>query len=250
MDFDYSLAAEQLEKADLEIIKNYYNSWNYEGQINLKFRAIKIFTINEKDRNTIWINLHRSINKRRIYNHTLADAIRILIRKGIIPIRIFHSSTEWLAPNEIDSKNKHPTLISSGFLPFECDTSIDESLENARILVNHLPNSSITFSGNKSFHIWWNDFDVSNYIKNKESDRLWNKRFREKFELIARKKAFEEIKSQTPYELDYRISLDTRRVVPIIGTLNGFVKRKVISILSDDLKNYSTDKFLSISNLS
>lgn len=205
-------------------IQQFYESWQGQQLIDLNFRFIKILARHLKETEPRWYFFHQLVNKRRISNEMLPELLRSIIDEGIYPLRIFASCTEWLAPNEVWRKET-PRIIRSGFVPFENDDNLHASINTACELVSVVKDPVLIYTGNKSIHVW-----VPISISQLSDKELAFADQRELAELNYRYQFFEQIKSQISYNLDKRVSTDTRRVVPIPGSLNAFTGRKVINI--------------------
>lgn len=231
----YMQVARSFPEQNIRVLEEYYQNWEGMKQIDLNFRFVKIFGIDQSSSSGKWINLLNFINKRRVQNHKLNRYILELFDKDFIPLRIFHSTTEWLAPNEVwIQENYHPRIIRSGFMPFENDDSLEVSIQTAREVDQLLENLIFVFSGNKSIHSWY-FFEIEDYISNFTTDNFAYGSDREELERKIRRKIFFKIQNQISHELDKRIAFDSRRIVPMIGTVNGITGRKVIELTKADL---------------
>ena len=227
----YQNISDQLTNADIDIITDYYHDWKGQHEVDLKFRFIRIVARTRDSSKLKWYHLHQLVNKRRILNHKLPLLLNEIIANDIIPLRIFHSCAEWLAPNEVCT-GRNTRIINSGFLPFENDTNLAESIETAKQLTKILNDPLIVYSGNKSIHVWEKfQFKIQNNKELAYSDA------REQKERLEREKRFNEIQATISYKLDRRISTDPRRVVPVIDSINGFTKRKVKSLTPEILND-------------
>ncbi len=232
----YNTKALSLKQSHLEIIKQYYNRWEADNTINLKHRFIKLFVLNKTASKTMWIRLDKYFNKRRIQNRDVGNLIRKLIEENIYPVRIFQSVSEWLDPRAVIQGNKNTRLINSGLLVFENDDSLEESILCAKELDTVLKgNKTFVFSGNISIHVWYHDFVAENYIKVNEEEFIIK---REYYDRVARYNAFVEFKEKINYDIDKRVIIDSRRVVPMINTINALTGRIVTKLESLDI---STD---------
>jgi hypothetical protein len=194
------------------------------------------------DKKFKWLYLNRIVNKRRLnYNH-LKNGLRKLLNSNIIPIRVFHSVSEWLAPHDID-KNPHSMWIkNSGFIPFENDESLEISILTAKLLKDRLDGEKyFVYSGNKSIHVWWDKFNFEDFVELNELEYYSSARKREKSERKARIKAHNIFQSQIPHTLDYRSSTDPRRIVPIINSLNCFTGRITKQLSAKELMSCTAD---------
>ncbi len=238
MSFDYNLGAKQITSDQINLLRQYYINWEGDKTIDLKFRFIKVFGIDRSQNTTRWILLHWFVNRRRISNENLPKLILKLFDMNFIPIRLFQSVGEWLAPNR--HYNLH--MIRSGILPLENDDSLLSSIECARQLLDFLPGLCYyVYSGNKSIHVWWLKFNFEDYFPEEWRKSIWSQQNREKLDRFARKKAFDSIQDKLSFELDKRNAIDTRRVVPIIGTVNAFTGRKVELLNREQLMKMDTD---------
>lgn len=236
----YYEIAEKLSDDYIDLIIKYYRGWKSQQIIDIKYRFIKIFARNINSRSSDWYLLHQLVNKRRIDNNLLPKLINAIIDQGIIPLRVFHSTTEWLAPDEVwENRHHHPRIIRSGFVPFENDDDLATSLKTAIEVSNLLPNCYFVFSGNKSIHSWY-PVDFSESLKDVD---IADAKQRETTERNLRYELFHRIQKQTSYTLDNRISADPRRVVPVIGTLNALTGRSVF-LLPNDLETLSEEDII------
>ena len=85
------------------------------------------------------------------------------------------------------------------------------------------------------------DFNWQNYFKVTEDEVYSKSNKTEKIDRKARKIAFQQIQSIISNPLDYRNAVDTRRVVPIINTINAYTGRIVSKLTYQDLEEL-TDK--------
>ncbi len=226
MPSQYIIKAKKIiDQERIDRIKEFYkNEYRPDATIPLKFRFIKSFMFDENSGLFIWRSLHTLLNKRRFNENKLREDIIKAIDLGFTPIRIFHSVSNWLAPNEIRyTKSQNGRLLNSGLFVLESDKNLKTSIEVAakisQIYSNH--KLYLVFSGNRSIHVWFSDFDFTQIIKN--PTLLDN----EKDDLKARRKFFYKLPTDLPARLDPQTSIDSRRVVPIIGTLNGFTMKRV-----------------------
>ena len=244
MSIDYDSSAKSLPLERIEDIIKYYKAWNGNFEINFKFRFLKAFTLNIETNTTQWIYLHRVINRRRIQNKDVPLIIRNLIDENVIPIRIFYSVSEWLAPNEID-KRKFPWLLKSNILPIETDETLAISLDFVKYISSKIKgNRKYVFSGNKSIHIWLMDFSFENYLEESEKRMILSAQSREKYDRLARRRFTESLQKFSNIEIDIRNAIDTKRVLPIIDSINGFTGNKVIELDATQLENLTTEKIL------
>lgn len=241
MSFDYNIAAREICPKQISLLKEYYFNWKGDFTIDLKFRYVKIFGFDITSNNSRWILLDRFVNKRRIPNHLLPKIIIQLFEKKFVPIRLFQSVCEWLSPNDVyQLKIKNPRMIKSGIFPLENDDSLENSINCAKQLDDKISNNKYyVYSGNKSIHLWWMGFKFEEYLTKINSADIWKYSNREKMENRARKIAFTLIQNKVSFELDRRNAVDTRRVVPIIGTINGFTGRKVSLLNRGQLRKIS-----------
>jgi hypothetical protein len=230
------MASDAMDPAYLQQIRDYYETWTGSNLISLKHRTIKILVRSLSDPEIRWYHFHQLINKRRIYNDGFSEQIRDIMALDLIPLRIFQGCVEWLAPNEVN-RSSSPRMISSGFIPVENDDDLKTSLKTAQLMRELEPNSSFIFSGNKSIHTWI--YSQSPTLSDRE---LAHADLREAAELKFRKSYFKKIQRKIPYELDSRITQDTRRVVPIPGSLNAFTGR-VVTIL-DSIAEISPEEII------
>ena len=242
MSIDYDSSAKALSSQRIEDIIKYYKEWRGNFEIDFKFRFLKAFTLNIERNTTSWIYLHRVMNRRRIKNSKVPLIIRHLIDENIIPIRIFYSVSEWLAPNEID-KRKFPWILKSNILPIETDETLEISLNFAKCISSKIDGDrKYVFSGNKSIHIWFMNFNFENYLEKSEKQMILSAQTRERYDRIARRRFTESIQKFSNVEIDMRNAIDTKRVLPIIDSINGFTGNKVIELDATQLKNLTTEQ--------
>lgn len=184
-------------------------------------------------------------------NYTiLSKSLISLIDEGLIPIRVFHSVAEWLSPNELNHSSTSNWLVNSGIVPFENDDALDVSIETAKLVYTKLNGTKhLVFSGNKSIHVWWMDFNWQEYLNVSEEEAYSKSSKREKFDRKARIIHYHKLQSKIPNSLDYRSAVDTRRVVPIINTINGFTGRLVTKLNYEELNKFNDKDILTRSNL-
>lgn len=225
----YNQFASSLNNKQKSIIKIYYQNWEADDTINLKHRFIKIFGFNTHKNQPQWIRLDRYRNKRVISNFMLGALIRSIIEEGFLPIRIFHSVAQWLDPRSVIHGNRKTRLIKSGYLIFENDDDLETSLKCARELDKILPGEKYyVYSGNISIHTWWRDFHSKSYLVDVEEDEFWLNR--EYYDRVARYNAFKKIQRKIKFTLDDRVTIDSRRVIPMLNTLNAITNRRVILV--------------------
>jgi len=238
----YLLKSEQMNQAYLDEIAAYYENWNGQDLVDLNFRFIKILTRTADDPKPKWYFFHDLVNKRRITNSQFPELVRRIIDNGIYPLRMFMSSTEWLAPNEV-WRSDTARIIRSGFIPYENDDDLPTSIQAACALGKHVQDAYFIYTGNKSIHIW-----VKFAVKGIDDKDMAFADRREKAELDQRYKEFYRLKEKIPFKLDKRVSTDTRRVVPIPYSLNSLTGRKVIEINGKEICSISSNEVIHRSN--
>ena len=242
----YVREALELSNYQLEAINRYYrNDFEIDQSIQLKFRFIKVFGLDIENQKATWIRLDNYLNKRRIGNANLRKNILELIDRGIVPIRMFHSASEWLSPNLVNfTKTFKERMIGSGFLVLENDVSLDTSIQLANELNSILQGDKLfVYTGNLSIHTWYTSFDIENYLSDlPDETELWGNR--EKYDRIARFESLKRIQEKASVTIDDRPAIDSRRVVPIINTLNGFTGRKVTKIASNSLSSINSETLM------
>lgn len=237
MSINYADAASIITSKRITLLKNYYTAWSGNYTVDIKFRMVKIFGVDLAQNSSRWISLHRFANKRRLNNQNLPSLLLKLIDQQFIPIRVFQSVSEWLAPNEVHNLR----MIRSNIFPLENDDSLSKSIACAKEIAETLAGEKLyVFSGNKSIHVWWINFVFENFLTSTQQQRLSLTHQSEKFNRIARSKAFKDIQQKISHKLDRRISEDTRRVIPIIGTVNAFTGKKVLQMDYKTLMNISS----------
>ncbi len=225
-----------------KLITSFYENWEYSGAVDLKFRAIKIWGLVRRvhkgrlKRKQSWANLQRTLHWRTIDNQKLGKAIRAYLRLERHPIRCFMSSARFLEPRAFSKRILgYPRMISSGIVPFEEDTSLESSIETAKILRDILKNDFdflLVYTGNKSIHAWILNFNWEEWVpKRWLIKNQYKAHLREVGEYLARKTLFAWVRDQAKgRSLDKDTTIDTRRIVPIIGTLNAQTNRVVITL--------------------
>ena len=231
-----------IRRQDRKLISSFYSTWEYNGAIDLRFRAIKVWGLVRRihkgrlKRRQSWANLQRTLHWRTIGNEKLGKAIRAYLKLNRHPIRCFMSSAEFLEPRTFSKRMLgYPRMISSGIVPFEEDTSLESSIETARMLKDILKKDFdflLVYTGNKSIHVWLLNFNWEEWVPKKWLIRNQHRApLREVGEYLARKALFEWVKDQADgRSLDKDTTVDTRRIVPIIGTLNAQTNRAVITL--------------------
>ncbi len=229
-----------INQQDRKFISSFYSGWEYGGSVDLKFRAIKIWGLVKRihkgkiKRKQSWASLQRTLHWRTIGNKKLGKAIRAYLKLDRYPIRCFMSSAEFLEPRAFSKRVLgHPRMISSGIVPFEEDTSLESSIETARLLRDVLKKDFeflFVYTGNKSIHTWILDFDWEKWVPKKWLSRNQHKAsLREVGEHLARKELFKWVNEQIGNRtLDKDTTIDTRRIIPIVGTLNAQTQRMVV----------------------
>ena len=227
----FKLAKKAITPGKLGCIEDFYSKWEPTNQIDLKFRFLKAFIYNKNTDSFHWTYLHRKLQTRVFTNELVKDGCLRLIRAGIIPVRLFMSSSEWLYPYKIMGfYSQTSRLIKTGLISLEADESLEASIQLAQkldpFLKRHKHNVKYVYTGNKSIHSWV-FLDSLDWIPNPQSF-VWTRR--EKAELLGRKSFFRWISGKTNLLLDKRTAIDPRRVVPYISSLNGMTGRIVKEI--------------------
>ncbi|MCH8906195.1 MAG: hypothetical protein IH840_03815 [Candidatus Heimdallarchaeota archaeon] len=234
MEVDYSLQNGKMNEHQVNLVRSYYNNWEFHDSIQLKFRYIKVFGLNLRDNQAQWVILQRKTNKRRIYNHTLAENIQSLIDCQFIPYRIFQSVAEWLSPIEIEKKQPH-YMLKTGIIVLENDDTFVKSVQTAiQVCEDWDQGYRLIYSGNKSVHVWLS-IDENEYLTGKSNREIWGRGQREKIDKQIRKTVHQNIQARVDNEIDHRSAVDTRRVVPIVGSLNAFTGRIVSELFVENL---------------
>ncbi len=233
---------------DRNAIRNYYSNWNYDCQdIDLRFRGIKIMGLVRtiKKRKTkwhiSWSWLQKTINKRRVNNNNIAIHLRQYINTRRFPLRVFMTSVEFFDPRALGKRRLgYPRILRSGIVSFEEDSSLQSSIHTALILSDVLKNMQhkFVFTGNKSIHVWVLDFKWEEWVPKKYLVRNYYKaHLREVSEYLARKNFFEWVAETSGVKnLDRSTTTDTRRVIPVLDTLNALTWRKVIELNRKELE--------------
>ncbi len=230
----------EINKNQQKLLVEYYNNWEYNSEIDLRFRFVKILVQRADEKEASWLFMNRYCNKRRMRYDTLKAGIIALLDENLIPIRIFHSACEWIAPNEIHRNPESMWIKNSGFIPLENDDSLTISILSALSVAEKLKHKKyFVYSGNKSIHVWWPGFNFEDYLNLPESQLFGSAHRREKMERRARKILYESLQNQISYNLDYRNATDPRRIVPIINTINCFTGRIVTSLTNEQLRDHN-----------
>ena len=144
------------------------------------------------------------------------------------PADVYFSTSSWLNPIDLprlsDETRPHPILLNH-LIVFDIDFSplSLENLEQARITTLKLHNwveqnydyelISISFSGSKGFHLFYNDLDRSLFS-------IENAKEREFAVKEERKKLLQEV-LLAGFKVDPRITADTRRIIRLPGSIHG-----------------------------
>ncbi|MBT4924138.1 MAG: hypothetical protein HON16_00115 [Euryarchaeota archaeon] len=144
------------------------------------------------------------------------------------PADVYFSTSSWLNPIDLpklsDENKPHPILLNH-LIVFDIDFSplSLENLEQARITTLKLHNwveqnydyelISISFSGSKGFHLFYNDLDRSLFS-------IENAKEREIAVKDERKKLLQEV-LLAGFKVDPRITADTRRIIRLPGSIHG-----------------------------
>ena len=144
------------------------------------------------------------------------------------PTDIYFSTSSWLDPVNLprlsDETRPHPILLNH-LIVFDIDfTPLSlENLEQARITTLKLHNwieknceydlLSISFSGSKGFHLFYNDLDRTLFS-------IENAKDRENAVKAERNKLLQEV-LLAGFKVDPRITADTRRIIRLPGSIHG-----------------------------
>jgi len=144
------------------------------------------------------------------------------------PSDIYFSTSSWLDPIDLprlsDEARPHPILLNH-LIVFDIDFSplSLENLEQARITTLKLHNwieenydyelLSISFSGSKGFHLFYNDLDRTLFS-------IENPKERENTVKAERNKLLQEV-LLAGFKVDPRITADTRRIIRLPGSIHG-----------------------------
>ena len=144
------------------------------------------------------------------------------------PTDIYFSTSSWLDPVNLprlsDETRPHPILLNH-LIVFDIDfTPLSlENLELARITTLKLHNwieknydyelLSISFSGSKGFHLFYNDLDRTLFS-------IENAKDRENAVKVERNKLLQEV-LLSGFKVDPRITADTRRIIRLPGSIHG-----------------------------
>mgnify|MGYP001319394855 FL=1 len=144
------------------------------------------------------------------------------------PTDIYFSTSSWLDPVNLprlsDETRPHPILLNH-LIVFDIDfTPLSlENLELARITTLKLHNwieknydyelFSISFSGSKGFHLFYNDLDRTLFS-------IENAKDRENAVKAERNKLLQEV-LLSGFKVDPRITADTRRIIRLPGSIHG-----------------------------
>jgi len=163
-------------------------------------------------------------SKRRISS---VESFRKAIAKDN-PSDIYFSTSSWLEPIDLpnlsDETKPHPILINH-LIAFDIDFAplSLENLEQARLTTLNLHKwiqknydyelLSISFSGSKGFHLFYNDTDRSLFS-------IENAKEREFAVKQERMKLLEQV-LLAGFKVDPRITADTRRIIRLPGSIHG-----------------------------
>ena len=163
-------------------------------------------------------------SKRRVSS---VDSFRKAIAKDN-PSDIYFSTSSWLEPIDLpnlnDETKPHPILLNH-LIVFDIDFAplSLENLEQARLTTLNLHNwieekydyelLSISFSGSKGFHLFYNDLDRTLFS-------IENAKERENAVKEARNKLLQEV-ILAGFKVDPRITADTRRIIRLPGSIHG-----------------------------
>ena len=144
------------------------------------------------------------------------------------PTDIYFSTSSWLDPVNLprlsDETRSHPILLNH-LIVFDIDFSplSLENLEQARITTLKLHNwieenydyelLSISFSGSKGFHLFYNDLDRTLFS-------IENPKERENTIKAERNKLLQEV-LLAGFKVDPRITADTRRIIRLPDSIHG-----------------------------
>ena len=243
-------------KADRKRIASFYRGWEYDlNGIDLRFRGIKVMGLVRTIRGgklkwkVSWAFLHRTVNKRRILNKNVGNAIRAYLSKGRFPLRVFMSSVEFFDPRRLEKRILGvPRILNSGIVSFENDENIGVSIKTALAVSDVLKDYEyvFVFTGNKSIHVWVLNFNWEEWAPKKYLVRnFYNAKIREVGEFLARKKFYDWVVDATGItNLDKSTATDTRRVIPVIGTLNALTWKRVVKIDRKELELGDPDYIL------
>ena len=163
-------------------------------------------------------------SKRRVSS---VESFRKAIAKDN-PSDIYFSTSSWLEPIDLpnlsDETKPHPILINH-LIAFDIDFAplSLENLEQARLTTLNLHKwiqknydyelLSISFSGSKGFHLFYNDTDRSLFS-------IENAKEREFAVKQERMKLLEQV-LLVGFKVDPRITADTRRIIRLPGSIHG-----------------------------
>ena len=163
-------------------------------------------------------------SKRRVSS---VDSFRKAIGKDN-PSDVYFSTSSWLEPIDLpnlnDDTKPHPILLNH-LIVFDIDFAplSLENLERARLTTLNLHKwieknydyelMSISFSGSKGFHLFYNDPDRSLFS-------IENSKEREDAVRENRNKLLQEV-LLSGFKVDPRITADTRRIIRLPGTIHG-----------------------------
>lgn len=227
-------AQEELNDQRLQLIKSYYSkSWIQFSQ--LQFRYAKLFAYNASESSYYWISPARYANIKRLTAAKFELFVSQLLQMDIYPLRIFQSSCEWLNPDRVELPTHHQRyLLNAGIFAIECDTNLADSLENSQVLSQIVHDTTwYVFSGNKSVHAWIMNAELSSWIIESDQSSYENT------VLQARQRYFEYLQQRLPHPTDSRTALDTRRILPMIGSLNALTGRIVTKLAKNEVATLS-----------
>lgn len=228
-----------LGEVDFEIINQFYSDhFEPDPSMNFKFRALRGFFYDANRKTFYWRSLHNLFNKRTFDHKRLKSLIPEGIQRGYFPIRLFQSSTCWLDPRSMGRKtDTQQVMIGNGIAVLESDVSLEDSISETLQAVKLLTNNKLRliYTGNKSIHIWITDFDTKEWV---EQECIYDL----ECHLEARKRLFMEISKQGKFKFDPQTTIDIRRLIPIVGSLNGFTGRVVTEFTIEQLESSSADE--------
>ena len=168
------------------------------------------------------------------------------------PSDVYFSTSSWLEPIDLpnlnDETKPHPILLNH-LIVFDIDFAplSLENLERARLTTLNLHRwieknygyelMSISFSGSKGFHLFYNDPDRSLFS-------IEDGKEREDAVRENRKKLLEEV-LVAGFKVDPRITADTRRIIRLPGSIHGktglLCHRISIERLKNNIESWITD---------
>lgn len=179
-----------------------------------------------------------------------------ILRKNLLkfkddPVKdVFHSVLKWLGPKDLGGKGGEINVCLGGPLVFDLDIgnfslstyqeALNKLFEEVRRLSRYLHESygfsdfAEVFSGKKGFHLYVKDFELDSFTN---IDPV----HREEQETAVRAMILNDVLKQG-FNVDKRVTADTRRVIRLPGTLHG--STTFLCSFIKDQKKFSLQNYL------